>query len=526
MLTGFQYGVLAAVKVPVPGNGTEIGGGEQSCGHTCTVKRLFTGAKVGLFRVFLYVCENHKQTTMFNKEIYQQRRHRLCDQLSTGLVLLPGHTESPMNYPENTYLFRQNSHFLYFAGLDMPGLFVIIDVDSRDTILFADELTINDIIWTGPKPSYKEIAATAGIEKVLPVAQLAPYVEKALGQQRTVHYLPLYRAETAVQLGALLNRHPATLAEGVSEAFIKAVVAQRSVKSPEEIAEIDKASEVGYLMQEYVMANMHAGKTERELAGMAEGLALSKGAGIAFPIILSQRGEVLHGHDHSLVLKKGSVVICDCGAESLEHYACDYTRTTPVDGRFSPLQHDLYNLVLAANNKAFELIKPGVYFKDVHLASALVLAEGLKGLGLLKGDMQAAVAAGAHALFMPHGLGHMMGLDVHDMEDLGENYVGYDETISRSTQFGLRSLRLGRRLQEGFVLTVEPGLYFMPALIEKWKAEKINADFVCYDKALALVGTGGLRIEDDAIVTADGCRMSGSKRPPVTVAEIEAFYKD
>lgn len=431
-----------------------------------------------------------------------------------------------MNYRDNTYSFRQNSHFLYFAGLDMPDLFVTIDIDSRETILFADELTIDDIIWTGPKPSYKELAAGAGIETVLPTAQLAPYVEKALRQQRTIHYLPPYRGETALQLGALLNRHPATLVEGVSEAFIKAVVAQRSVKSAEEIAEIDKASEVGYRMHEWVMAHMHPGRTERELAGMAEGIALSYGAGVSFPIILSQRGEVLHGHDHSLVLKKGNLVICDAGAESLEHYACDYTRTTPVGGRFSPLQRDLYNLVLAANEKAFEWIKPGVFYKDVHLASALVLAEGLKGLGLMKGDVNDAVAAGAHALFMPHGLGHMMGLDVHDMEDLGENYVGYDETISRSTQFGLRSLRLGRRLQEGFVLTVEPGLYFMPALIEKWKAEKINADFICYDKALALVGMGGIRIEDDAIVTADGCRKSGSRRPPVTVEEIEAFFRD
>jgi len=461
---------------------------------------------------------------MFAKEIYQKRRQRLCSTVGSGIILLPGNVDAPMNYPENMYLFRQNSHFLYFAGLDIPGLFVTIDADSQEAILFADELTMDDIIWTGPKESYKEIAQKMGINQVKPSASLGSYIEQAKRQKRIIHFLPPYRAETALMLESLLSIPARDLKTSASVALIKAVVALRSVKGSEEIAEIEKAAEIGYLMHEAVMKQAYPGKTERELAALAEGIALSKGPGIAFPIILSQRGEVLHGHDHNLMLEKGQLIICDAGAESSEHYSSDFTRTIPVGGRFSSLQKELYQLVLDANNKAFELIKPGILYRDIHLASCLVLAEGLKSIGLLKGNMQEAVAAGAHALFMVHGLGHMMGLDVHDMEDIGENYVGYDEEISRSEQFGLRSLRLGRRLQPGFVLTVEPGLYFIPALIQKWQAEKKLTAFINYEKAVQMIGIGGLRVEDDAIVTESGNRMPGSKRLPVTPTEIESFY--
>ncbi|MDP4278360.1 MAG: aminopeptidase P family protein [Bacteroidota bacterium] len=461
---------------------------------------------------------------MFAKEIYIKRRERLCERVDSGIILLPGNVDVSMNYPENTYTFRQNSHFLYFAGLDLQGLFVTIDSETRETILFADELTMDDIIWTGPKESFKEIAATCGIETVMPVKALETFIQKAKAKERTIHFLPPYRAETAIRLSQLLGIPVQEIKYKASERLIRAIVALRSVKGPEELIELEKAAEIGYKMHEAVMANALPGVTERELAAKAEYVALSKGTGISFPTILTQRGEILHGHDHGLTLEKGNFLVCDAGAESLSHYASDFTRTIPVGGRFTQRQKELYQIVLDANNKAFDLIKPGIFYRDVHLASCLVLAEGLKSLGIMKGDMKEAVAQGAHALFMVHGLGHMMGLDVHDMEDIGENYVGYDEEISRSPQFGLSSLRMGRRLQPGFVMTVEPGLYFIPALIKKWQSEKKLTDFLNYEKALDYVGTGGIRLEDDVVVTESGNRMPGKKRLPITPEEIEGLY--
>lgn len=461
---------------------------------------------------------------MFKKEIYTKRRNALCEKLGSGLVLLPGNSDSPMNYPENMYLFRQNSHFIYFAGIDIPDLFVAIDVDTRETILFADELTINDIIWTGPKESYKEIAKKAGIETVLPSRAVYEVVKNALNSKRKVHYLPPYRMDSTVLISELLEIPVRNVKDNSSVDLIKAVVELRSVKGPEEIEELNFAARLGYEMHYSVMTGAYPGVKEMQLAAKAEGIALAGGHNIAFPIILSQRGEILHGHDHSLTLEKGNLLICDAGGESFEHYASDFTRTIPVGGKFSSVQKELYQIVLDANNKAFELIKPGIPYREVHLSSCLVIAEGLKSMGILKGDMLEAVNMGAHALFMVHGLGHMMGLDVHDMEDLGENYVGYDEEFVRSNQFGLRSLRLGKKLKPGYVLTVEPGLYFIPALIEKWKSEKILTDFINYEKAGSLIGTGGIRIEDDAIVTNDGCIMPGDKRLPVTIEEIESLY--
>jgi Xaa-Pro aminopeptidase len=461
---------------------------------------------------------------MFAKEIYVQRRQRLCQKISEGIILLPGNLDSSMNYPDNTYLFRQDSHFLYFAGIDLPELFVMIDSEAKETILFGNEMTMDDIIWSGPKQSLKDLAARAGIYKVQPASSLSEYIRKAQFQKRSVHFLPPYRMENAVKLESLLGIPVANLKDSASVNLIKAVVALRSIKGPEEIEELRIAASIGYDMHYAVMKGAVPGVSERELAAKAEGIAFFKGSGISFPTILSQRGEILHGHEHGLKLEKGRFLLCDAGAESLEHYASDFTRTIPVGGRFSQKQKDLYQIVLDANNKAFELIRPGVFYRDVHLESCLVIAEGLKSLGILKGDMKEAVAQGAHALFMVHGLGHMMGLDVHDMEDLGEDFVGYDDEVSRNPQFGLKSLRLGRRLQPGFVLTVEPGLYFIPALIQKWKAEKHLIDFIDYNKAEQLVGIGGIRIEDDALVTETGCRMPGEKRLPVTPEEIASLF--
>jgi Xaa-Pro aminopeptidase len=461
---------------------------------------------------------------MFTRAVYESRRSRLCEKMVTGLIFLPGNVDASMNYPDNIYTFRQDSSFLYFIGLDIPGVHAAIDIDSQKTTLFADELTMHDIIWTGPKESFAALAQRAGILSVKPLNQLQSIMEDATKKGRIVHYLPPYRAETILALESLLKIPSFLIKDKASLSLIKAVVALRSIKGVEEMIELDKAAEIGYLMHEYVMKNAHPGKMEKELAGMAEGIALSKGAGVSFPVILTQRGEVLHGHEHSATLQKGNLVLCDAGAESSEHYASDFTRTIPVGGRFSQIQRTLYQLVLDANNRALQLIKPGLYYRDIHMASCLVLLEGLKDLGVLKGDTQDALVNGAHALFMVHGLGHMLGMDVHDMEGLGEDHVGYDETIKRSTQFGLSSLRLGRKLEPGFVLTVEPGLYFVPSLIEKWKAEKHLCAFINYEKAMKLIGTGGIRIEDNVIVTDNGNRMPGSKRLPVFPEEIEGFY--
>jgi len=460
---------------------------------------------------------------MFVKETYLDRRARLSEKIGSGLILLPGNVESPMNYPENTYPFRQDSSFIYFVGMDHPDLFVVIDVDERRTILFGNELTMEDIIWTGPMPSLKEQALESGITDTRPMGELAIFLNKAKVAKRPVHFLPPYRADNMLKLEDLLNIPALQLKSKASEPLIRAVVALRSVKTDEEIVELEKASVVGFNMHYAAMIHALPGISEQEIAGLIEGIARSGGFGSSFPTILTQKGEVLHGHDHSGLLTPGRFMLCDAGAESKSHYASDFTRTTPVGGHFSTRQKELYQIVLDANNKAFELIKPRVFYKDVHLASCKVLAEGLKALGIMKGDVDEAVAAGAHALFMPHGLGHMMGLDVHDMEDIGETFVGYDEEISRSNQFGLRSLRLGRRLQPGFVLTVEPGLYFMPELIAKWEADRHLTDFIHYNRAKEFIGTGGIRLEDDVIVTETGCRMPG-KRLPITPDEIEDLF--
>ncbi|MDD4921136.1 MAG: Xaa-Pro aminopeptidase [Bacteroidales bacterium] len=461
---------------------------------------------------------------MFEKEVYQQRRTRLCELVESGIILLPGHSDSSVNYPDNTYKFRQDSHFIYFVGMDHPDLFVLIDIDAQKTILFGDELTMDDIIWTGPMESLSDEAARSGIKQVMPSSALSGILKKFIDEKRKIHFLPPYRAKNMLKLESVLGLPTQQLKGAASEKLIRAVVALRSIKGPEEIAELEKASAIGYAMHYAAMTGAVPGASERDLAGLVDGIALSKGYGVSFPTILSQRGEVLHGHDHSQMLEKGRLMLCDAGAESLSHYASDFTRTTPVGGHFTSQAKALYQIVLDANDKAFELIRPGFFYKDVHLDCCRLMAEGLKSLGILKGNMEEAVAQGAHALFMVHGLGHMMGLDVHDMEDLGEDFVGYDAEVSRSSQFGLRSLRLGKRLQPGFVMTVEPGLYFIPALIQKWESEKYLTDFINYNKVKDFIGIGGIRLEDDALVTVSGCKRIGERRLPITPAEIEDLF--
>ena len=458
---------------------------------------------------------------MFSKDIYVQRRKALCAQLQSGLLLFLGNKEAPCNYPDNTYRFRQDSTFLYFFGLDEPDLAATIDLETGVETLFGDDIGIDSIVWMGPQPPMTEKAKKVAVPHVRPMADLADVVKKATAAGRVVHFLPPYRYANKITIMDLLGIHPDLQKEKSSEAFIRAVVALRAIKQPEEIAELDIAANIGYIMHYAAMRLAKLGMIELELVGAMEGIAVGNGTMPSFPIILSQNGETLHNHSHHQILTDGRLLLIDAGAESSSHYASDFTRTIPCSGKFSPLQKEFYTLVLNATNHAMSLCKPGVPFKQVHLAAARVITEGLKGMGIMKGDTDDAIANGAHAMFFPCGLGHNLGMDVHDMEDLGENFVGYDHTVTRSTQFGLKSLRMARALKAGNVMTVEPGIYFIPALMDKWRAEKVNTDYLCFDEMDKFRSFGGIRIEEDILITPDGYRMLGSKRLPATVDEVE-----
>ena len=394
---------------------------------------------------------------MFETSVYKNRRARLKEKVKSGLVLILGNGEAPANYTDNTYKFRQDSSFLYFFGLNQPGFAGVIDIDSGDEYLFGNDVDMDDIIWMGPQPSVKDMAARVGVSKTAPFARLADCMKTAISQGRRIHFLPPYRFRNMLLLEELLGIRPALVKNYASLELIKAVVDLRSVKEPCEIEEITKACNIGYEMHTAAMRNCKPGVKEQYIAGLIEGIAASYGSMVSFPVILSQNGETLHNHDHSQILQEGRMMLTDAGAEEVSHYCSDFTRTVPVGGKFLTRQKEVYNIVLAANNKAIEIAKPGVTYQYVHLEVCKVLAQGLKDLGLMKGDVNEAVAAGAHALFMPHGLGHMMGLDVHDMEDLGQIYVGYDDETRPIDQFGTSSLRMGRRLQEGFVILAVSG---------------------------------------------------------------------
>ena len=457
---------------------------------------------------------------MFKAETYIERRKLLKKQVGSGLLLFLGNEESAMNYPANTYHFRQDSSFLYFFGLDSPGLAAVVDIDESKAVLFGDDIGIEDIIWMGHLPKMKDRALEVGVRHTAPRSAFGDAVRKALAAGRPVHYLPPYRADSAQALSDLLGVPVKDLKSKASLELIKAVVDQRLFKSREEVREMEPALAVTREMYLAAMKLAKPGRYEREVSGAMEGIALSRGMRLAFPPIVTINGQTLHNHYHGNMLVKGRLLVVDTGAESALSYACDITRTIPVGGRFNRRQKDVYEIVLAAQETAIRAMKPGVMFKDIHLATARVMASGLKDLGLLKGDVDAAVAAGAHALFFPHGLGHNMGLDVHDMEDLGENNVGYDKTVERSGQFGLAYLRMAKELRPGHVMTVEPGLYFIPALVEKWRKEKKFREFIAYDEVEKFLDFGGARIEDNVLITEKGHKVLG---PPIpkTVADIE-----
>lgn len=462
---------------------------------------------------------------MFDTIVYTNRRKALKNKGLKGIGIVLGNNDSPMNYTDNTFHFRQDSTFLYFFGLDFQGLAGVVDFDNGQDYIFGNDADIADIIWMGPLVPLKENAAKVGIGNTAPFSKLFDFVNAAIQSGRKVHFLPPYRGENKILLEKLLGISASRVNDYASVEFIKAVVALRSLKEQVEIDEIKKACATGYEMHVTAMKMAKPGVWEQTIAGTIEGIALAGGGMASFPIILSQNGETLHNHDHSKILKEGKLMLTDAGAESLLHYASDFTRTVPVGGKFSQKQREVYDIVLAANNKATQLTKPGVTYSSVHLAAAEVIAAGLKELGLMKGDVKEAVKNGAHAMFFPHGLGHMMGLDVHDMEDLGQIYVGYDDETRPVNQFGTAYLRLGRKLEPGFVITNEPGIYFIPALIDKWQNEKINADFINFEKVNQYRDFGGIRLEDDLLVTGTGCEIIG-ERVPINPDEVEKIMQD
>ena len=461
---------------------------------------------------------------MFSKETYIRRRAELKQLVGEGVIVLFGNNEAPYNYPANGYTpFRQDSSFLYFFGQHRDGLVGIIDIDNDEEWLIGDDIDVEDIVWMGFTPSVADLAAEVGITKTAPMAKLRSVCCCGTATNKTLHFLPPYRYDTKIQIMDLTGIHPSKQKEAASLKLIQAVVKMRATKSAEEIAYIDAACDIGYVMHTTAQMLIKPGVTERFVAGQVDGIARSLAQGNSFGTIFSQHGEIMHGAPSDAPLEDGRLVLCDAGCE-LNDYCSDHTRTMPVNGRFTQRQLEIYSIVEECHDYVLEVAKPGVKYMDVHFAVCRRMTERLKELGLMKGDVDEAVNAGAHAMFLPHGLGHMMGMDVHDMEGLGQIYVGFDdETRPNLEQFGTNCLRMGRRLEPGFVVTDEPGIYFIPALIDEWRASGHCKDFLDFDLLEQYKDFGGIRIEDDLLITADGCRFLGQKRIPYHPKELEEF---
>jgi len=457
---------------------------------------------------------------MFDKKTYIERRNRLRNKNLSGLALFLGNEESPMNYADNPFHFRQDSSFLYFFGLDYPGLAGVVDFDNGKDYIYGNDLTVEDIVWMGTQPTIKERSLKAGVENTAAIAQLEEVLKKAMAQGRKIHILPPYRPENKLKLFNWLGIEPAKAAGNASVELVKAVVEQRAVKSDEEIEQIEEAVNITVDMHLTAMKMTKPGITEAEVAAAVYRVALAAGGQLAFPIIATINGQTLHNHYHGNTLKSGDMFLLDAGAENAMHYGGDLSSTIPVDATFTDRQKEIYDITLKSHEAAIATMKPGVKNLDVHLMACKTIAEGMKDIGLMKGNIDDAVRQGAHALFFPCGTGHMMGLDIHDMEDLGEVYVGYDGK-PKSTQFGLKSVRLARELQPGFVITIEPGIYFIPELIDLWKSEKKFSEFINYDRVEAYKTFGGIRNEEDFLITDDGFRLLG-KPLPKTTADVEA----
>lgn len=462
---------------------------------------------------------------MFKSSIYKERRNALRKSMQSGIILLPGNTEASYNYPHNVYTFRQDSNFSYFFGLNNPDMFGVIDIDNQVDYLFGNDFEIDDIIWMGPQPKISELANSVGVKKSDNLAALCDFITKAIREGRKLHFTMPYRGKTILQLSALTGIKPHKLEDFVSIPLIKSIVDLRSIKADFEIAEIEKAVDIAYIMFTTAMQMAHPGIKEQEIVGAMEGISIAHGRPVSFPIICSINGQTLHNPYHENILKKGRMLLIDGGTETMLNYASDITRTVPVGGKFDKRQKEVYEIVLQAQEDSIKVTKPNTTYLQCHLTACKTIATGLKELGLMKGNVDEAVAAGAHALFLPHGLGHMLGMDVHDLENLGQINVGYDDKIKPSSQFGTASLRMGRKLQKGFVITNEPGIYFIPELIEKWASEKKHQEFINYTNVKKYLDFGGIRIEDDILVTEKGSRVLGSMPIPKTVQDIEELMK-
>lgn len=466
---------------------------------------------------------------MFSKEVYARRRQTLVAKMADsaaegkrGIALFIGNTEAPAQYKDNCYKFRQDSTWLYFFGIDQPLYAAIIDLDNGNETIFANDVEIGDIIWMGPQPSVASVAASVGVEKSAPYTDLNAAVAKVLAEGRPVHFVKPSRYYNTMKIASLLGCGTDEVAGRFSLALTKAIISMRLVKEDCEIEAIDDACNLGYEMHTVARNSIVPGIIEQEIVGKIDGVTLSKGWGVSFPTILTQHGETLHNHLHDKIIEPGKLMVIDAGAESNVHYASDFTRTYPTSGKFTAKQREIYQIVCDCNEFAFSMTRPDISYREVHLKTMHLMLEELRALDIVRGDVQDMVEAGIAGLFMPHGLGHNMGLDVHDMEDYGENYVGYDDDQSRSPQLGLGSLRMARKLMPGNVITDEPGIYFIPALIEKWKSEKTDQGFVNYQKLESYYDFGGIRLEDDVLVTADGARRLGKERLPISPDDVEA----
>lgn len=466
---------------------------------------------------------------MFSKEVYARRRQTLVAKMADsaaegkrGIALFIGNTEAPAQYKDNCYKFRQDSTWLYFFGIDQPLYAAIIDLDNGNETIFANDVEIGDIIWMGPQPSVASVATSVGVEKSAPYTDLNAAVAKVLAERRPVHFVKPSRYYNTMKIASLLGCGTDEVAGRFSLALTKAIISMRLVKEDCEIEVIDDACNLGYEMHTVARNSIVPGIIEQEIVGKMDGVTLSKGWGVSFPTILTQHGETLHNHLHDKIIEPGKLMVIDAGAESNVHYASDFTRTYPTSGKFTAKQREIYQIVCDCNEFAFSMTRPGISYREVHLKTMHLMLEELRALDIVRGDVQDMVEAGIAGLFMPHGLGHNMGLDVHDMEDYGENYVGYDDDQSRSPQLGLGSLRMARKLVSGNVITDEPGIYFIPALIEKWKSEKTDQGFVNYSKLESYYDFGGIRLEDDVLVTADGARRLGKERLPISPDDVEA----
>ncbi len=459
---------------------------------------------------------------MFNTQTYKRRQQELLKKVNSGIILLLGNEESPMNFTDNPYHFRQDSTFLYYFGLSRPGLAALLESDTGRISIFGDDFTVEDFVWMGKQPTINELAFLCGIESTGSISDLYDHISQANKHKRDIHYLPQYRSENILRLMDMTGLSEQEIKKGASTELIRAVVSQRNYKTAEEIVEIDKGVDTTVDMHVAAMKMVKPGMKELDVVVEIEKIARAACDGISFPTIATINGQTLHNHYHGNTIKEGQLFLLDCGAETSMGYAGDLSSTFPVGKTFSSLQKDIYSLVLKAHYASVDALKPGVTFKEVHRAACLAIAEGLKNMGLMKGDVESAVDAGAHALFFPCGTGHMMGLDVHDMENLGEEFVGYGGE-PKSTQFGLKSLRLGRELEPGFVVTIEPGIYFIPELTDQWRSQKKFMEYLNYDEIDKFRNFGGIRNEEDYLITPNGKRLLGNKKKPMSIEEVEAL---